>query len=91
MPSILVFFRKEDCNSFSTRSLCTRARGGPRGLKLRPGTQHEALQAARDRFMSAEQDQLEYRLRAGGEMNEGSTPTPRPVEFILILGVWGRG
>lgn len=34
MPSILVFFRKEDCSSCSTRSLRTRARGGPRGLKV---------------------------------------------------------
>lgn len=33
MPSILVFFRQEDCNSCSTRSLCTRARGGPPGVK----------------------------------------------------------
>ena len=72
MPSILVFFRKGDCNSCSTRSLYTRAKGGPRGLKLRPRAQHEALQDTRARFKS-EQGQLEYQLRAGveGTLSQG--------------------
>lgn len=61
MPSILVFFRKEDCNSCSTRSLCTRAKSGPQGLKLRPGAQHEALRAARNKTSSSTSCGLEWR------------------------------
>lgn len=63
---IHIQFERKVCGACEVRAACTRAKEGPRTLKVRPRLQHEALQAARGRQETAEFKQR-YRLRAGVE------------------------
>ena len=65
-PVIHIQFERTECSSCVVRAQCTRAKSGPRTLKLRPQAQHEALQAARVR-QTTEEFKQRYRLRAGVE------------------------
>jgi len=70
---IHVRFDSQDCRACPVRQQCTRARSGPRTLKLMPQAQHEALRAARQRQATAEFKER-YRLRAGieGTLSQGT-------------------
>jgi transposase len=72
MPSSAVVFSQSDCGGCEARSLCTKAKGKARGLKLQPREEYEALQQARQRQASAEGKQL-YKRRAGieGTISQG--------------------
>ena len=59
-------FERKVCGTCVQRSACTKAKSGPRTLKLRPQAQHEALRAARVR-QTTEEFKQRYRLRAGVE------------------------
>lgn len=63
---IHIQFERKVCGACEVRAACTRAKEGPRTLKIRPQAQHEALQTARARQETAEFKQR-YRLRAGVE------------------------
>jgi transposase len=63
---IHIQFERTICGACAQRAACTKAKSGPRTLKLRPQAQHEALQVARQRQMTDDFKQR-YRLRAGIE------------------------
>jgi hypothetical protein len=71
-PYVSVWFRKVDCGACAARSLCTRAKHGPRHLKLQPRAEHEALRAARGRLATKE-GRRRYARRAGieGTLSQG--------------------
>jgi transposase len=63
---IHIHFDTETCLRCACRSQCTRAKKGPRTLKLRARTQHLALQTARQRQSTSEFKER-YKIRAGVE------------------------
>lgn len=63
---IHVHFDPLDCAGCACRTLCTRAKTGPRALKLRPQAQHEALHQARQ-FQTTPEFRNQYAARAGAE------------------------
>jgi transposase len=69
---IHVQFDRTVCGACAVRSACTKAKTGPRTLKLRPQPQYVALQAARQSQTTADFKQR-YRVRAGieGTINQG--------------------
>ena len=69
---IHVQFGRAACKACGVRSACTKAKTGPRTLKLRPQPQYAALQTARQYQETAEFKQR-YRVRAGieGTINQG--------------------
>jgi transposase len=69
---ITVKFSRTDCRLCGQRSLCTRAKAGPRHLTLRPAADHQAIQDGRLRQQSASW-QACYRRRAGieGTLSQG--------------------
>jgi transposase len=71
-PYVSVVFRQADCGACPARPLCTRAKQGPRHLKLQPRAEHEALKAARERLATKE-GRRAYARRAGieGTLSQG--------------------
>lgn len=71
-PVIHVRFSPKDCQTCCGRSECTQAKSGPRALKYRPQSQHEALQYARQRQNTSE-FRKDYGMRAGveGTLSQG--------------------
>jgi transposase len=71
--TIHVQFARSACLRCTSRSDCTRAKRDPRELTLRPQTEHEALQAARQRQQTLEWKE-QYNLRAGieGTLSQGT-------------------
>jgi transposase len=71
-PYVSVMFRQADCGACPARPLCTRAKHGPRHLKLQPRAEHEALKAARERLATKE-GRRAYARRAGieGTLSQG--------------------
>lgn len=69
---IHVQFARQACAACTVRKACTKAKTGPRTLKLRPQPQYEVLQAARQ-YQETHAFKQRYRLRAGveGTMNQG--------------------
>jgi transposase len=65
-------FSRSDCKACPVRSLCTRCPTAPRNIVLHPREQHDALQAARERIISAE-GKAQYNVRAGveGTLSQG--------------------
>ncbi len=63
---IHIQFPKEKCAVCSARSRCTRAKSGPRTLRIRTQEQHEMLQNART-HQATEEFRKEYGRRAGVE------------------------
>lgn len=70
---IHVRFAPKDCEACAQRSQCTRAKKGPRTLKLWPKEQHEALQAARQR-QTTDEFRQHYATRSGveGSISQGT-------------------
>lgn len=70
---IHVQFSPNDCQTCVCRSQCTRAREGPRTLKLRPRAQHLALQHAREAQIT-NKFKHRYAKRAGieGTISQGT-------------------
>jgi transposase len=70
---IEVHFARADCRVCPSRSQCTRGETNPRLLKFRLQPEHEALQAARRRQVSAE-FKARYKTRAGieGTISQGT-------------------
>ena len=68
-PAITVGFHKRDCEPCSVRSCCTRAKVGPRMLKLQPREVHEAVRVVQERGLGEP-----YNLRAGveGTISQGT-------------------
>lgn len=64
--AIFVAFAPEDCQACTARSLCTRAKSGPRSLKLRPQAKYEILQETRHMQKTAPWRE-KYKTRAGVE------------------------
>jgi transposase len=69
---IHVQFERHACAACAMRNACTKAKRGPRTLKLRPQEQYEVLQAARQ-YQLTDAFKQRYRLRAGveGTINQG--------------------
>jgi transposase len=69
---VTVAFAPADCTPCAVRARCTRAKALPRSLTLQPQAEHEAIQAARQRQVTAE-FAAEYARRAGveGTLSEG--------------------
>ena len=69
---IHVQFERTACGACAVRSACTKAKTGPRTLKLRPQPQYAALQTARQ-YQETEEFKQRYRVRAGieGTINQG--------------------
>ncbi|MDH3600957.1 MAG: IS1182 family transposase [Candidatus Tectomicrobia bacterium] len=65
-PVIRIRFDGVTCRGCEMRALCTRAKGAPRQLTVRPQAQHEAIQAARQR-QETDEFKAQYALRAGAE------------------------
>ena len=65
-PTIQVHFGKQDCLACESRARCTKSDSTPRGLTLQPKKQQLALQAARQRQITAEFRET-YALRSGIE------------------------
>jgi transposase len=63
---IHVQFDRVGCGACPMRNACTKAKTGPRTLKLRPQAQYKVLQAARQ-YQTTEAFKQRYRLRAGVE------------------------
>ena len=63
---IHVQFVRQVCGACPARSACTKAKTGPRTLKLRPQPQYAVLQAARQ-YQETEEFKQRYRVRAGVE------------------------
>jgi transposase len=63
---IHVQFERAACGACVVRSGCTKAKSGPRTLKLRPQPQYAALQTARQ-YQTTEEFKQRYRVRAGVE------------------------
>jgi transposase len=59
-------FDRTVCGACRVRSACTKAKSGPRTLKLRPQPQQAALQRARH-YQTTEEFKQRYRVRAGVE------------------------
>ncbi len=72
-PVIQVRFASRDCVPCTSRSQCTRAKTGSRVLTLKPKTQYEALQAARQRQKTPEFKE-HYKARSGveGTISQGT-------------------
>jgi transposase len=72
-PVIHVQFDQAQCGACGARAHCTRARSGPRTLKLHPHPQHTALQAARAR-QATTAFKGRYQRRAGveGTISQGT-------------------
>jgi len=70
---IEVHFARADCRACPSRAQCTRGETNPRLLKFRLQPEHEALQAARRRQVSAE-FKARYKIRAGieGTVSQGT-------------------
>jgi transposase len=70
---VQISFDREQCGKCEDRLSCTRARSGPRILKVRPQEQYEALQHARTR-QETEAFKQRYRRRAGveGTISQGT-------------------
>jgi len=72
-PAVIhVQFDKRECGGCAVRSACTKAKSGPRTLKLRPQPQYAALQAARQ-YQETDEFKQRYRVRAGieGSIHQG--------------------
>ena len=71
-PGIIVTFRKETCDNCMAQERCTRAKTTGRRLHLSPQSHYEALQEARNWYVSEEGQEL-YNLRAGveGTLSQG--------------------
>jgi transposase len=69
---IHVQFERTACGACAVRSACTKAKTGPRTLKLRPQPQYAALQRARQ-YQTTDEFKQRYRVRAGieGTINQG--------------------
>ena len=69
---IHVQFEKTACGACVVREACTKAKSGPRTLKLRPQPQYAALQRARQ-YQETDEFKQRYRVRAGieGTINQG--------------------
>jgi transposase len=63
---IHVQFDRTACGGCAVREACTKAKTGPRTLKLRPQPQYAALQAARQ-YQETDEFKRRYRVRAGVE------------------------
>ena len=65
-------FERHACAACAMRNACTKAKHGPRTLKLRPQEQYAVLQAARQ-YQLTDAFKQRYRLRAGveGTINQG--------------------
>jgi transposase len=63
---IHVQFDRQVCGACPVRSACTKAKTGPRTLKLRPQPQYAVLQAARQ-YQRTDDFKQRYRVRAGME------------------------
>lgn len=63
---IHVQFDRTACGGCAVREACTKAKTGPRTLKLRPQPQYAALQAARQ-YQETDDFTQRYRVRAGVE------------------------
>jgi transposase len=63
---IHVQFDRTACGACVVRSACTKAKTGPRTLKLRPQPQYAALQRARQ-YQATDDFKQRYRVRAGVE------------------------
>jgi transposase len=63
---IHVQFDRTACNACAVRSACTKAKSGPRTLKLRPQPQYAVLQRARQ-YQTTDDFKQRYRVRAGVE------------------------
>ena len=63
---IHVQFGRATCGACVVRSACTKAKSGPRTLKLRPQPQYAALQRARA-YQETDEFKQRYRVRAGIE------------------------
>jgi transposase len=63
---IHVQFERTACGACVVRSACTKAKSGPRTLKLRPQPQYAALQRARQ-YQTTDDFRQRYRVRAGIE------------------------
>ena len=61
-----VQFDRTACGACVVRSACTKAKTGPRTLKLRPQPQYAALQRARQ-YQATDDFKQRYRVRAGVE------------------------
>jgi transposase len=72
-PVIQVRFPTGACRACGMRSCCTHAKEGPRVLTIKPQTQHEALQEARQRQQTSEFKER-YKARAGveGTISQGT-------------------
>lgn len=70
---IHVRFSHNDCKNCDCRSLCTKAKEGPRSLKLQPKVQHTTLEQARIN-QSTEEFKKRYAKRAGieGTISQGT-------------------
>lgn len=69
---IHVQFDRTVCGACTVREACTKAKRGPRTLKLRPQPQYAALQRARQ-YQETDEFKQRYRVRAGveGTINQG--------------------
>jgi len=69
---INVRFAKKDCLDCPLRQKCTRAKGAPRELTLRPQAEHETLQDIRNK-QNTEEWKAQYDVRAGieGTLSQG--------------------
>lgn len=69
---IAIQFNPDDCRDCPFRARCTQAKTGPRTMRLRPQEQHDALQAARKRQVTAAFQEL-YAARSGieGTLSQG--------------------
>ncbi len=69
---IEVHFDPHDCHACTSRPQCTRAKGHPRTVKLKPRSQYVALQTARQRQETSEFKER-YKTRAGieGTISQG--------------------
>lgn len=70
---IHVRFSHQDCKSCQCRNLCTKAKEGPRSLKLRPKIEHLTLEQARIN-QDSEEFKKRYAKRAGieGSISQGT-------------------
>lgn len=70
---IEIWFAKQDCTPCAARRHCTRAQHSPRSLKIKPKTQHIALQQAR-LYQQSDDFKERYKKRAGieGTISQGT-------------------
>jgi transposase len=83
---IYVRFAQRDCSGCPVRQQCTQAVKGPRGLKLRPRAQHEALQRARQ-HQTTDAFKATYAKRAGIEGTIALATEPYGLRRTRYLGL----